>query len=96
MGNITTRDVNRLFEAISGYTDQPDRMVLQSGSPSAGRAWRLYVSSSNGGRGGLGTFLTLDNGYIGWTKREAYCTLTGILAGLEAAQGVVKLGSPKV
>jgi hypothetical protein len=96
MDKVTTKDIERLFGRVCGYVDQPDRMVLQSGSPSAGRAWRLYVSTSNGGRGGLGTFLDLDNGYLGWTKREAYCTLTGLLSGLDACQGVVKLGSPSV
>lgn len=95
MDSIDTKDLTRLMTTVAGYTDQPDRLVLQSGSPTYGRAWRLFVSSGPGGQGGLATFLDLDNGYLGWTKREAYCTLTGLLSGLEAGQALVRLGDPR-
>lgn len=92
MDNITRKDLDRVVTMIAGYVDQPDRLVLEHGSPTYGRAFRLFVSTRPEGRGGLTTFLTLSNGYLGWTKREAYCTLTGILSGLEAGGTLVELG----
>lgn len=98
MDSVSTKDLAQLVKMIGGHVDQPDRLVLQSGSATYGRAWRLFVSARAGGQGGLRTFLDLDNGYLGWTKREAYCTLTGLLTGLGVddvpAEGRIALGEP--
>lgn len=82
MATTTTERIEALLEQLARYVDQPDRLVLQHGSPTYGRAWRLFVSARAGGQGGLRTFLELDNGYLGWTKTEAACTLSGLIMGI--------------
>ena len=64
-------------------------LSLQKGSPTYGRAWRLYKISSE--HGGQESFDFIDGGgYIGWTAREAYMTVTGLTNGMWAARAALK------
>lgn len=81
MERYTAKDAARAFEALVTavrYVDPSlaDRLELHQGSPSAGRAWRLY---DGGGR----TTLGLDNGYLGWSAREATMTLRALAGCLD-------------
>jgi len=60
-----------------------EHLVLEAGSPTYGHAWRLYFKDPD--NGGLHSFPGLDNGYLGFSKNEAYQTMRGILAGMDAA-----------
>lgn len=52
--------------------------LLDHGSPSNGRAWRLWGSD------GTDVFF-LGCGYLGWTRREAALTLAALISGIEYA-----------
>lgn len=83
MERINRKDVERLVEIIAkGYPDT--KLDLQVGSPTYGHAWRLNFMLGYPENHGLTSFPGLSNGYLGWSAREAYRTLEGILAGMEA------------
>lgn len=89
MSNVTVRDVKAQCErarraAIAcGFADAR-RWELQTGSPTNGRAWRLFaiVPGSGAQERPLPGYDGL--GYLGWTRREAYCALAAMAQALEA------------
>ncbi len=57
----------------AGMLADDEKMVLQHGSPSAGRAWRIYTTG-----GEHGTALAQPpegSDYLGWTRSEAFDNL---------------------
>lgn len=54
------------------------RWTLQHGSQTYGRAWRVYQVGDEFGEG-TGYHDVLGNdGYVGWTRQDAYTTLCGM------------------
>lgn len=53
---------------------------LQRGSPSNGRAWRLFSTP-----GASCVFPGLDRGYLGWTGSQARDALHALAVGMETA-----------
>ena len=83
MERINRKDVEQVVELIAQH--YPDtKLDLQVGSPTYGHAWRLNFMLGYPENHGLTSFPGLSNGYLGWSAREAYQTLRGILAGMEA------------
>lgn len=82
MTRLTNRDVAAAFKRVALHYE-PERLELHEGNKPAGRPWRLHVTIE--GSTGLAGFPGLDDGFLGWTRREAYQTLRGIEAGWEAA-----------
>jgi hypothetical protein len=62
-----------------------DRMVLDEGSKTYGRAYRIYRCRKDSGAYSDSP-LHLGDGYLGMTKREAYLSLVAILRTLEAVR----------
>jgi hypothetical protein len=56
-------------------------LVLEEGSQTYGRAWRLFLV------GPYGAHYTFEHEYLGWTREEAYLSLRGILSGLRMGGG---------
>lgn len=80
MEQISVKQIDAVFERIAkAYEDSGERLTLTEGRQSEGRPWQLHFD-----HGSLGEFTTLSNGVLGWTRREAYQTLRGIEAGMEA------------
>lgn len=77
-GPITKDSIRELFAMLD--KEVGGGLELLEGNSTAGRSWRLMV-----GDNGEHPFLGLDNGFIGWTRREAFRTLEGVLAGWLAA-----------
>ena len=83
-------EVRRLADRLEdlarrlGVLDADDVLVLDQGSPTYGRAWRLH-SMAKAGTGGHhdGPFF-LGSGYLGETTREAWAALRGMVRALEA------------
>lgn len=63
------------------------KVVLDKGSKTYGRAYRLYTAGYAGNSGYSDKPLHLGDGYLGLTKREAYLSLRAILRTLEAVRG---------
>ncbi len=88
MSNVTVRDVKAQCErarraALACGFAEARRWELQQGSPTNGRAWRLFAIGEAGSHGRpLPGFDGL--GYLGWTRREAYCALAAMAQALEA------------
>ena len=53
-------------------------LILQYGSPTYGNAWRIFATGGSVYRSAHYDPLHLTLGYIGWTRQEAWQTLTGI------------------
>ena len=53
-------------------------LILQYGSPTYGNAWRIFATGGTVYRSGHSDPLHLTLGYLGWTRSEAWQTLTGI------------------
>jgi len=53
-------------------------LILQFGSPTYGNAWRIFATGGTKYRSAHYDPLQLTLGYIGWTRKEAWQTLTGI------------------
>ena len=81
---MLTGVLNRLARTAErvGFPDT-DRWVVEEGAPSAGRAWRLFVRDTE--THGLRSHpMTLSEGWIGNTRREAYEALGHMARTLEA------------
>ena len=63
------------------------KVVLDKGSKTYGRAYRLYTTGYEGNSGYSDKPLHLGDGYLGMTKSEAYLSLRAILRTLEAVWG---------
>lgn len=72
-GPVTIHDIEVIFTRFDREVG-PGSLELVRGNKAAGRAWRLLYNDEQ-------PFLGLDHGFLGWTKREAYRTLEGLLAG---------------
>jgi hypothetical protein len=53
-------------------------LILQHGSPTYGNAWRIFATGGTYYQSAHYDPLQLTLGYIGWTRKEAWQTLTGI------------------
>jgi hypothetical protein len=80
-----TRALARATDAAraAGLPDA-DRWSLQTGSPTYGRAWRLYARDPQ--TGGLASVPGLSDGYLGMTKTEAAQSLDMLATGLRLAR----------
>jgi len=88
MERITVREVRAMFDrAVAaagkvGWSGPSYRWILQEGSQTNGRAWRMYCVGPGGGlRDVLG-----GDGYLGWTTREVYQALYALARGWELAR----------
>jgi hypothetical protein len=85
----TLRDLERLIGRIGAYSetlgiidaDRGERLGLDQGSATYGRAWRIFSTGLDGNSGHSDPF-HLGSGYLGWSKAEAHLTLRGLEAGL--------------
>lgn len=59
-------------------------LILQYGSPTYGAAWRLFATGGTKYRSAHYDPMHLTLGYLGWTRSEAWQTLTGIYTALGA------------
>ena len=59
-------------------------LILQYGSPTYGNAWRIFATGGTRYGSGHSDPLHLTLGYLGWTRSEAWQTLTGIYTALSA------------
>ena len=86
---ITVGDLERLIGRIDRYADtlgiidhsRGERLGLDQGSATYGRAWRIFSTGLDGNTG-HGDPFHLGSGYLGWSKAEAHLTLRGLEAGL--------------
>ena len=53
-------------------------LILQYGSPTYGNAWRIFATGGSYYQSAHYDPLHLTLGYLGWTRKEAWQTLTGI------------------
>jgi hypothetical protein len=53
-------------------------LILQYGSPTYGTGWRIFATGGTYYQSAHYDPLNLTYGYIGWTRKEAWQTLTGI------------------
>jgi len=63
-----------------------DRLVLDHGSKVNGHAYRLFVIRAGGT--GRSNFVGRNNGFLGWTARDAYNVLDSIS---ETLYGLIQL-----
>lgn len=85
---ITKADVEAKFNRLHtlarlvGIAEEDEGWHLQTGSPSNGRAWRMFRVSDSGSLHSF--YWTTD--YLGWTAKEAFERLDGIIVGIEATR----------
>lgn len=93
MERTTDRQLDQLVEMIAqefrwaNLLPDETKIVLDKGSKTYGRAYRLYSTGYAGNSGYSDKPLYLGDGYLGLTKREAYLSLRAILRTLEAVRG---------
>jgi hypothetical protein len=93
MERTTDQQLDQLVKMISDEFRWADllpnetKVVLDKGSKTYGRAFRLYTTGYEGSSGYSDKPLHLGDGYLGMTKREAYLSLRAILRTLEAVRG---------
>lgn len=66
-----------------GLLADDEHLVIDQGSPTYGRAWRLHSARAIGGGHHDGPFF-LGSGFLGSTTREAYAAIRGMVRALEA------------
>jgi len=71
-------------------TSTTERVVLEMGSKTYGRAYRLYTTDVEQGGGYSDKPLHLGDGFLGLTKREAWLSLIAILRAFEAMRSAKK------
>jgi len=72
-----------------GMISQDERVVVEMGTKTYGRAFRLYTTGKNGTTGLSDSPLHLGYGFLGMTSGEAMTTLRGIVRTLEAVRRLV-------
>lgn len=85
----TLKELESLTQRISNYADtlgiidhsRGERLGLDQGSQTYGRAWRIF-SVGRDGHTGHGDPFGLSSGYLGMTKAEAWLSLRAIEASL--------------
>ena len=95
MERITDSRLDQLVTMIAeefrwaGLLPEGVKVILDKGSKTYGRAYRLYTTGyENKGGGWSDKPLHLGDGFLGLTKREAWLTLRAILRTLEAVRSV--------
>jgi hypothetical protein len=94
MERTTDQQLDQLVKMISEEFRWADllpnetKVVLDKGSKTYGRAYRLYTAGYGESSGYSDKPLHLGDGYLGMTKREAYLSLRAILRTLEAVRAV--------
>ena len=92
MERTTERQLEQLVKMISeefrwaNLLPAETKVVLDKGSKTYGRAYRLYTTGYEGNSGYSDKPLHLGDGYLGMTKSEAYLSLRAILRTLEAVR----------
>lgn len=94
----TIRELEALIDMVNRYgghllEGEPNewgapRFVLEQGSATYGRAWRIYATGGTKYRTAHFDPFRIGSGYLGSTKREAYQTLRGLVAGLSERRPV--------
>ena len=93
MERTTDRQLEQLVEMIAqefrwaNLLPDETKVVVEHGSKTYGRAFRLYTTGYGSSSGYSDKPLHLGDGYLGMTKREAYQSLRAILRTLEAVRG---------
>lgn len=93
---ITTHQLKQLVNMISeemrwaGMLPQGTWVILEQGSKTYGRAYRIYTMNPNNGGGYSDSPLYLGDGFLGATKREAWIALRSILRTFEAVRSAKK------
>jgi hypothetical protein len=93
MERTTERQLEQLVKMITeefrwaNLLPAETKVVLDKGSKTYGRAYRLYTTGYEGNSGYSDKPLHLGDGYLGMTKSEAYLSLRAILRTLEAVRG---------
>ena len=93
MERTTDRQLDQLIKMIADEFRWPNLLpdetkeLLDKGSKTNGRAYRLYTTGYANNSGWSDKPLHLGDGYLGITKREAYLSLRAILRTLEAVRG---------
>jgi hypothetical protein len=93
MERTTDRQLEQLAKMISeelrwaNLLPNETKVVLDKGSKTYGRAYRIYTTGYGDNGGYSDKPLHLGDGYLGTTKREAYLSLRAILRTLEAVRG---------
>lgn len=88
MERTTDRQLEQLVKMIAeefkwaNLLPNETKVILDKGSKTYGRAYRLYTTGYEGNSGWSDKPL-----YLGLTKREAYLSLRAILRTLEAVRG---------
>jgi hypothetical protein len=97
MERITERQLDQLVKMIAeefrwaGLMPDETKVILDKGSKTYGRAYRLYTTGYEGKGGGWSDKpLHLGDGFLGATKREAWLSLRAILRTLEAVRHSTK------
>lgn len=80
MDRIHERDVKTALKQVMLRYPRGTRFQYEPVEPSAGAPARLFIVED----GGRVPFPGLDHGMLGWSRKEAYRTLVGIEAGMEA------------
>lgn len=90
MERITTHRLEQLVKMIHEemrwaglITSTTEKLILDQGSKTYGRAYRIYTTDIEQGGGYSDAPLHLGDGYLGQTKREAYLSLRAILRTFE-------------
>ena len=93
MERTTDRQLDQLIKMIAdefrwaNLLPDETKVLLDKGSKTNGRAYRLYTTGYANNSGWSDKPLHLGDGYLGLTKREAYLSLRAILRTLEAVRG---------
>ena len=93
MERTTDKQLDQLVKMIAdefrwaNLLPDETKVLLDKGSKTNGRAYRLYTTGYANNSGWSDKPLHLGDGYLGITKREAYLSLRAILRTLEAVRG---------
>lgn len=82
-GSVTENEIELLFELVKGECGE--ELDLQHGSPTNGRAWRVWSARGS-------DYFGIGDGFLGNTKREAGLALRGLYAGLLKGKELAERG----
>lgn len=89
---VTAYQLEQLVKMISdelrwaGLLPESTKVILEQGSKTYGRAYRIYTVNYDKGGGYSDSPLHLGDGFLGATKREAWLSLRAILRTFEAVR----------
>ena len=93
---VTTYQLEQLVRMITeelkwaGMLPDSTKVILEQGSKTYGRAYRLYTVNYDKQSGYSDSPLYLGDGFLGVTKREAWLSLRSILRAMEAVRAYGK------